>query len=165
MEHLPEGSSAPDFELPTAGGSSFRLSRQTENGPVLLAFFKVSCPTCQLTLPVIEQLFDGFDEGARPTIWAVSQDDAGDTMEFVRRFGLSFPVLIDEHPFEVSSDYGLRYVPTLFVVDGDGRIRLADHGFSKPALTKIAGMFSEHLNQPAPMLFGDTDGLPDRRPG
>lgn len=165
MENLPEGSSAPDFELPAADGSSFRLSRQRDNGPVMLAFYKSSCPTCQLTIPFIEQLFDGFDGGARPAIWAVSQDDAGETMEFIRRFGLSFPVLIDEHPFQVSSDYRLQYVPTLYLIDSDGRIRVADHGFSKPALTTIAGMFSEHLKQPAPVLFRDTDGLPERRPG
>ncbi len=164
MDHLPEGTLAPDFELSTADGSPFRLSEHAGDRPVLLAFYKSACPTCQLTFPFIERLFGGFGPEARPAIWGISQDEAGPTRDFAERFGLGFPVLIDAHPYPVSVDYEVRYVPTVYLIDPGRRIRMADFGFSKPALRSAADAFARSLDRTAPDLFAG-DGLPERRPG
>ena len=164
MDHLPEGARAPDFELSTADGARFRLSDHVADRPVLLAFYKSACPTCQLTFPFIERLFDGFGPDARPAIWGISQDEADATRDFAERFGLGFPVLIDEHPYPVSVDFEIRYVPTMYLIDSGGLIRMADFGFSKPALRTAADAFSKSLDRPSPDLFAG-DGLPERRPG
>ena len=51
MAALPPGSKAPDFELPDRDGASHSLSDALRKGPVLLTFFKISCPTCQFQSP------------------------------------------------------------------------------------------------------------------
>ena len=165
MDHLREGSVAPDFELQSAVGESFILSSQAQKAPVLLAFYKSACPTCQFTFPFIQQIYEGFVSGSRPVIWGVSQDDVTETRRFSDEIGIQFPVLVDEHPYPVSVDYEIQYVPTLYLIDRDGQIKLADFGFSKPALRFAAEYLADELSQPTPVLFSEQDQLPERRPG
>ena len=57
MAALTVGTKAPDFSLPIIGeGGKFSLQDALQQGPVLLAFFKVSCPTCQYTFPFLERI-------------------------------------------------------------------------------------------------------------
>ena len=165
MDHLEEGSSAPDFELRTHQGALLKLSEAIRLGPIALAFYKSSCPTSQLTLPFIQNIFSGLSANATPRIWGISQDDPEETRQFIAAHGLEFPVAIDEHPFPVSASYQLHFVPTLFLIDRDRRIRLADFGFSKPGLNAIAKALAESLGCMPPSVFSDGDGLPERRPG
>ena len=50
---------APQFDLPGLAGDRTSLPDLLVSGPVLLAFFKVTCPTCQLTFPFLERLHRG----------------------------------------------------------------------------------------------------------
>ena len=151
MKQLASGISAPDFELPTINGQSFRLSEATSGGQVALVFYKASCPTCQFTFPYLQRIY----EESRPRLIAVSQDDANETREFADRFGITFDVVLDEHPYDVSTAYGVEFVPAVFMIGTDGIIQLSDYGFSKEALSKIAGR----------EVFRSDDGIPARRPG
>ena len=56
MTALATGTRAPEFELKTLDGKKFTLRDELAHGPVALAFFKVSCPTCQYTFPFLERL-------------------------------------------------------------------------------------------------------------
>ena len=76
LKLLQAGARAPDFRLPLlsgdrAGGET-SLHDLIADGPVLLAFFKVTCPVCQLTFPFLERLHQA---GALP-IYGISQNDA-----------------------------------------------------------------------------------------
>jgi Peroxiredoxin len=44
---LAPGRPAPDFRLPDLQGAETSLDQLLPHGPVLVVFFKVSCPTCQ----------------------------------------------------------------------------------------------------------------------
>ena len=111
------GSPAPDFRLPRLEGGEVTLSELVANGPVLLAFFKISCPICQLAFPVLERIH----AASTLPIYAISQNDAPDTLEFNRHFQVTFPTLLDseESGFPASNDYGISSVPTLFLIDPD----------------------------------------------
>jgi peroxiredoxin len=50
------GARAPEFRLPRADGGEIGLAEITVQGPALLAFFKISCPVCQLTFPFLERI-------------------------------------------------------------------------------------------------------------
>ena len=51
MAALTIGAKAPEFDLKTLDGKRFSLSDELAHRPVVLVFFKVSCPTCQYALP------------------------------------------------------------------------------------------------------------------
>ncbi len=149
---LEPGVSAPAIELPDLAGASHSLHDALHNGPVVLAFYKVSCPTCQMTLPFLERL------ASSATLIAISQDDAPDSHEFNQRFGISVPTLPDSRPWAASNAYRITSVPSIFVVEPDGRISSAVSGFNKAALEKLGERFG------AP-VFRDTDRVPELRPG
>src|SRR3974377_1386860 len=88
---LTAGSPAPDFHLPNLTGGEAALRELIANGPALLAFFKVSCPVCQLTFPFLERIH----KAGGLAVYGVSQNSARDTREFNREFGVTFPTLLD----------------------------------------------------------------------
>jgi len=155
MKQLAARVQAPDFELKDMNGVVHRLRAALSHGHVVLAFFKVSCPTCQLTFPHLQRFFGSAGKDWQGQLWAISQDDSEDTRRFARHYGITFDVLIDEYPYDVSNAYGIVSVPTLFVIDQDGKISMSDNGFSKASLNQIAGY----------ELFTPNDGLPATRPG
>ena len=143
------GEQAPGFRL-----GSFSLEGLT--GPVLLAFFKITCPTCQLTFPFLQRLAD---RGGPRTV-GISQDDAAGTAEFNEAFGVRFETVSDPagEGYRVSNAYGLTHVPGLVLVEPDGRISWASEGFSRPALEALAARFGVGL-------FEATDRVPNFKPG
>src|SRR5579884_3556785 len=132
---LASGMHAPDFELNDLAGGRVRLSGLLERAPVLLAFFKVSCPVCQLTFPYLERLAK--NEGVQ--IVGISQNDAKATRGFNDKYGVTFPTLVDEaaEGYIVSNAFGISSVPSIFVVETDGRVSAAFSGFSKRDLEMV----------------------------
>ena len=60
-------------------GPDFLWKRALKKGPVVAAFFKVSCPVCQLAFPYVERIFKAYKGPGKFTLVGVSQDDAADT--------------------------------------------------------------------------------------
>ena len=159
---LPPGAAAPDIDLPDLDGAAWTLREALRHGPVVLAFFKVSCPICQLTFPFLQRLADSPNPNspdASPRLIAISQDDVPDSREFQQRFGVSMPTLIDARPgFSASNAYRITSVPSIFVVETDGKITTAVEGFSRAEIEKLGQRF--HV-----VPFLESDRVPDQRPG
>ena len=148
---LDPGSRAPDFRLPRLNGGVSALAELVAGGPALLVFFKVTCPTCQMTLPFLERIH----ATGRLAIHGISQNDDEDTREFNREFGITFPMLLDteESGFKVSDDYGISSVPSMFLVGRDGMIAQAMEGWSRReilALGAMAGVNPFHPGENVP---------------
>jgi peroxiredoxin len=132
---LEAGSQSPEFELKDTSGAPRSLTAILERGPALFAFFKIGCPVCQLTFPFLERLA----KNESVQVIGISQDDSGATQAFNQRFGVTFPVLLDESKacYPVSNAFGITNVPTMFVVEPGGAISTAFTGFSKRDLEGI----------------------------
>src|SRR5262249_46635805 len=105
-------------------------------------------------------------EGAPLRFWGISQDNAADTATFGAQHGISFPLVPDGSEYPVSRAYGLTNVPTLFLVEADGRIAWTSVGFLKTDLEGLAPGFSRSFRIPAtPPLFAPPDAVPALNPG
>jgi peroxiredoxin len=154
---LQPGAAAPDIDLPDLDGAQWTLREALRHGPVMLAFFKVSCPTCQLTFPFLQRFADSAAGG--PRLIAISQDDVPDSREFQQRFGVSMPTLIDARPgYSASNAYRITSVPSIFAIEIDGRISSVLEGFNKAGLEKLGRLF--HVDP-----FRENDRVPAQRPG
>ncbi len=131
MATLEAGAKAPDFTLPTMAGETFSLSEARKKGPVLLAFFKISCPVCQFAMPYAERIFRAAKD--KPvTVIAVSQDDARATLAFLKEYRITMPVALDDtKTYPASNAYGLTSVPTFFLVNPEGDIGIASMGWMR----------------------------------
>jgi peroxiredoxin len=136
-------SQAPDFRLELLNGGVATLSEILARGPVLLAFFKISCPVCQFTFPFLERLH----AAGTLAIYGISQNDADDTREFNREFGVTFPTLLDteESGFPASNDYGISSVPTMFLVEPDGTISHVIEGWRKKDMEGLGARIGSAL--------------------
>src|SRR5271170_2645513 len=146
MTNLAVGSLAPNFSLKSLEGKDYSLNAAMKRGPVVVAFFKISCPVCQFTFPFVERLYKRYGSDG-VTFLGVSQDDARATQRFVEDYGLTFPVLLDETGYPVSNGYGLTNVPTIFLIDSDASIRVTCTGFSRADLEGIASELSARRKQ------------------
>jgi peroxiredoxin len=150
--------------LTAIDGKSYSLQEALKNGPVLTAFFKVTCPTCQYTLPFLERLHQQL-RAKGVQIWGVAQDGVKDSQRFARDYALTFPILIDDKPYRVSREYGLEYVPTLFLIEPDGAIAIESEGFAKRDLLAIQKSLAEALAAPLGELFSPRESVPEYKPG
>src|ERR1700683_355598 len=164
LRALPPGEIAPPITLTDTGGKKRSLAETLQNGPVLAAFFKVSCPTCQFTMPFLSRLQQRYG-GPKFSMLGISQDDARDTREFCEEYGLQFPALLDGHDFPVSNEYGITNVPTMFWINTDGQIQQSTVGFSKADLEKMAGQAAQVTGQPPASLFNPGEVVPATKPG
>jgi peroxiredoxin len=147
-ETLSAGDRAPDFRMAELdGGGEKTLAELLAAGPVFLVFFKISCPTCQYTLPFLERMYRA--RGAVP-MFAVSQDDARDTREFRREFGITMPTLLDDARFgyPASNAYGLSHVPAMFLIEPDRTISWSLTGFNRKELEALGGKLGSPPFQP-----------------
>ena len=164
MATVAAGKHALPFELTGTDERLYRLDEALRQGPVLVAFFKVSCPTCQYAFPFVERIY----QQLRPhgvQIWGISQDDARASERFAKEYGISFPILIDAYPYETSRAYGLRYVPTLFLVLPSGQVDLVSDGFARADLLDIQKRLARHFSVTPPSLFLPNERVPEFKPG
>ena len=164
MSALPRGKTAPPISLADTTGEILSLAQALKNGPVLAAFFKVSCPTCQFTMPFLERLHQSYG-GDKFTLLGISQDDARDTRKFCEEYGVQFPALIDERGYPVSNEYGLTNVPTMFWINTDGQIQSSSVGFSKTDLQQMAVQAAHSTGKPATPLFKPGEVIPETKHG
>ena len=131
------GIRAPEFALTSTSGKSLLLSEVLKDGPAVLAFFKVGCPVCQYAFPYLERLWQ-LHKTEAVTFVGISQDNAKDTESFVDKYGVTFPVALDNPArYVVSNAYKLTNVPSIYFIDRDGEIQVSSVGWSRKDIEGI----------------------------
>ena len=165
MPALGKGRTAPDFTLNSLDGKPFSLRDALARGPVVLVFFKVSCPTCQYALPFYERLFQAYKD-RHVTMVGVSQNNAEDTAAFAKEFGVKFPLLLDDTTtYPVSNAYGLTNVPTVFWIARDGEIELSSVGWVKSEFEEVNLRMAESSAMAKAFVYRPGEDVRDYRGG
>ena len=134
-------------------------------GPVVLAFFKVSCPVCQYAFPFFERVYQANRKAAASFI-GISQDNARDTKTFMKEFGITFPVALDDpKDYAVSNVYGLTNVPTLFYIEPSGEIEISSVSWSKADVEAVNQKLAALGRQAPPALWRKGEDVRDFRAG
>jgi len=165
MAALPAGTKAPDFFLPALDGSRFSLQDALKTSPLLVAFFKVSCPVCQYTFPFLERIYKAHGD-KKLTIVGISQNDQRDTTAFMKEYGVTFRTLLDDpNGYAVSNAYGLTNVPTLFLIGQDGQIEISSVGWVKQDIEEINRQLAGTQQTPPLTIFQPGEDVRDFRAG
>jgi peroxiredoxin len=93
--------------------------------PVLVYFWATWCPACRLTSGAI----DDIARDHRVVGVALQSGEPWEIERFMRERGQSFRVLADPDG-QLASRWGVQGVPSVFVIDGAGRIRHSTVGVS-----------------------------------
>jgi cytochrome c biogenesis protein CcmG/thiol:disulfide interchange protein DsbE len=116
------GRPAPPFALTTFDGKA--VSLEAHRGKVVVLNFWASwCyPACYDEAPVLEASWRRVQAEGVVVLGIAIQDKDPASLEFIQRFGLTFPNAPDPAG-KVSIDYGVYGVPETFVIDRRGVIR------------------------------------------
>jgi peroxiredoxin len=164
MTKIVPGNVAPGFSLNSIDGKEFALASALQRGPVVLSFFKVSCPVCKFTFPFLERLFKQYG-GGDVSFAGVSQDNASVSRDFAHEFGVTFPILIDAAGYPVSNAYSLTSVPTFFLINPDGKVQVASIGFGKAEVEAIADALADRRKIARSPVFRADEAIPAYKPG
>ena len=118
---LTEGTPAPPLRLPALQGGEVAL--ESYRGRVVLVnFWATWCPPCVEEMPSLERLHRALG-GEGLVVLGVSVDQDGAALEsFVRRAGVTFPMLRDPGGRGPTAAWRTTGYPETFVLDGTGKI-------------------------------------------
>ncbi len=125
-ELLPQGSTAPDFALPTLDGDTLRLSDFAGQWTVI-DFWASWCPDCRRDLPEVLRLYETYHERGI-AFAAISFDTDRDAwQQATADYGIPYPQGSELRRFrdsDVAAAYGVKWIPTLYLVTPDGQVAL-----------------------------------------
>ncbi len=146
----------PRFTLKDSAGEqrTFPTGRHS-----LLAFVKEDCPTCVLSMPVIEAARRAYGDAL--DVWIIGQESEGnDRLE--QQFGLDDPIL-DDSALKVSFAFDLDTVPAIILANANGNELRNFVGFPKADWLDLFRELSSLTGITAPAV--DWQSYPELRPG
>jgi peroxiredoxin len=112
---------APDFNLRNVKGN-YESLESFRGQVIILNFWATWCAPCRVEMPSFEKLYRRYrSEGI--TVLAVTLDkNSGQKVKsFVDKYGLSFPILLDEKS-KAERLYPSMTIPFTYVIDRKGRV-------------------------------------------
>lgn len=121
---------AEDFALRDVEGHDVRLSNYTGK-VVLLDFWQTWCIPCAAEIPHLQRFYETYkDKGF--VVLGISMDGPETVAQvgpFVQRYGLTFPVLLDEETRVTALYNPARSAPLSVLIGRDGRIVRTREGY------------------------------------
>jgi peroxiredoxin len=164
MSALPQGTTAPNFSLGGIDRNIYTLDEERKSKLVVAAFYKRSCPICQMTFPFLERIHMAY-AGSNLKVLGIAQDEQHEAEEFASEYKLTFPIALDKDPYEVSTKYGITHVPTVFLISRDATIQRTLVGFDKQGLKDLSTDIARQLGRPVVEIFSIADNVPEYKPG
>ena len=106
-----------------------------------------------------------FEQSYPGRILGIGQDPEEKLVDFDRAFGLGFPSVTDLPPYELSNAYGVRVVPTAFLVDADASILDVVESWDREGLNRVSKQLATMIDADFAPISEPGDGLPPFRPG
>ncbi len=128
---LPQDTAAPAFELSRLEGGTVKLE-ELRGKVVVLDFWATWCPPCNEEMPYLLKISREYE--AKGVVFvAVSHDEPAEAREVVTEYCQRFPALRAHAVFgnpEVGAAYLVRALPTLYVLDRQGKVVASRQGLA-----------------------------------
>ena len=117
----PPKGTAPNFTLPRLDRDGELELASLRGKAVVLNFWASWCGPCKDEAPLLEQLWRTWRGRGVVVLGVDAEDFRADARGFMRRFGMSYPVVHDG-PGKIKKRYGLKGFPETFFVSRSGKI-------------------------------------------
>ena len=158
------GTKAPAFRLAASDGEPRSLHDLVKLRPALLVFFKGSCPTCRMAMPVYGELVERY--GDEVFVVAVSQDPLLEAQPWLAEQGFDGLALDDTADrYAASRAFGLASVPTAVLVDTTGEVADVVEGWNRDGANRLAARLGQITGRSTEPVSTPADGRPPQKPG
>ena len=100
----------PDLVFTDPSGTVWDLRQAIAQGPLLLGIYKSSCASSKQMFPILERVHQRYGAHGLKVL-GISQDSPNITSSFARRYGITFPILVEGDDFGTALVH-LEGVPT-----------------------------------------------------
>ena len=158
------GTKAPAFRLAASDGEPRSLHDLVKSAPALLVFFKTTCPTCVMAMPVYGEMVRRY--GDEVFVVAVSQDPLLQAHAWLAEQGFG-GLALDDTPDRsaVSRAFGIATVPTAVLVDQEGEVADVVEGWQREGANRLAARLGAITDRTADPVSTAADGRPPQKPG
>ncbi len=118
---LAPGERVPSFDAPALAGGTVSWSTY-EGKPTVLSIWAPWCPHCQVELPVVDRVMQGYPDVGWVTIATSIGRSGPSPARFMEDRGLDFPVAVDDAETTLAQAFGIQVFPTLYFVNSDGTV-------------------------------------------
>lgn len=136
---------APDFALRSLNGDNLRLSEYRGN-VVLLGFWARWCGDCRQAMQALNEVHAKYGSAGLVTLGIDVDDTEEQAAAMAHSLALNFPVLVDTYK-SASSQFNLKSMPLLVLIDRDGRLRYTHAGFERGQELLITEQLRQLLNE------------------
>jgi len=123
---------APDFKVKDLDGKDFSLE-SSKGKVILLNFWATWCGPCRMEIPSLIQLQNRYKDRLQIIGMDVDDDDENVVREVVKAEGINYPVAFTTMEMRLAYG-GIGALPTLFVINTEGRVVQKHVGLYNPAL-------------------------------
>jgi peroxiredoxin len=120
ITQLPPTAVPLDIGLQDVNGMTVKLS-DFKGKIMFLNFWATWCPPCRIEMPSMEKLHNKFKNEDFVMLAIDLQEPASVVKKFFKEYKLTFMALLDPDG-EASGLFGVRSIPTTFILDKEGRI-------------------------------------------
>jgi thiol-disulfide isomerase/thioredoxin len=114
---------SPELTLSDIQGVSHSLS-DYRGQVVLVNLWATWCPPCKEEMPALQAFYEKHQKNGFMIIAVNDGDPTADVLQFVKDYGLTFPVWLDPTYLATEQAFKTLNLPSSFVIDRDGTTRL-----------------------------------------
>lgn len=118
LEPIKDGTSTPEFTLPSAEGKKISL-KDLRGKVVFLNFWASWCVPCRDEMPAMERLYQEFKDKSFVVLAVNIKDRKKDALAFIKELGITYPVVFDPDG-QVGLLYGAWGLPTTYLIGPKG---------------------------------------------
>ncbi len=126
--------SAPAFSLPDSEGKDFYLSdtvganRKGAGKGVIVVFFASWCVPCRNELPLINSFVDELRKTGITVVLVDIKEDPKTVRALLAELKVDKPIVLSDLSGKASDSYQVRFLPTTFFINADGKVRDVIYG-------------------------------------
>ncbi|OGU60304.1 MAG: hypothetical protein A2X64_03675 [Ignavibacteria bacterium GWF2_33_9] len=138
---LQVGSQAPDWALLDANGNKVSLN-SLKGKVVVLDFWATWCNPCKIVMPTIQKIHDKY-KSKNVLVYGVNTWEKSDASKFMKENKYTYGLLLKGD--KVAENYKVTGIPSLYVIDKNGKIILAEVGVQGDLEQKLAKAIESSL--------------------
>ena len=126
-ELVKAGTQAPDFKMKTIDGKTFQLSK-LKGRTVVLDFWASWCPDCRKDAPEVVRMQQEYGPQGVEFVGVSMDTDVEAWRKACEKYGIRYTQVSELKKFketDIAKAYGVRWIPSMVVIDRDGKVALS----------------------------------------